>query len=417
MRPRVHFHSDCEFFAGCENMLANFFRDSRLMNEFEVTFSYRQSAAYDAGFQSRVTRKFDVRPLPLKDVVVLNARTRELPAVLGRPLRIAGRLLLLRYWYLLWNTVLLYRTIGKADLLHVNNGNYPGAHSCMAAVFAARLRGVRRIVYVVNNIAIPYDCIRRWLDYPFDRVVAAAVSKFITASHPAGSALQKVLRLPPSKLVSIHNGIRLRAATENRAETLRRLNIPDSRVLIGVVAILEERKGHRVLLDAMARLKKQHGNHVLPLIIIEGAGSQLDAITRIVAAHGLGDDVRLIGSERNIFNLLNAVDALALPSVSHEDFPNVVLEAMGLGKPVIGSRLAGIPEQIEHMESGMLVEPGNSVELGDAIDRLGNDPALRQRLGRDAQRRFNARFTADAAVANYLSLYRTLLNEGAERTN
>ncbi len=417
MRPRIHFHSDCEFFAGCENMLANFFRDSRLMNEFEVSFSYRQSAAYDAGFQSRVARKFDVRPLRLKEVAEFNARTQELPAVMGGLLRLAGRLLLLRYWYLLWNTALLYRTIGRADLLHVNNGNYPGAYSCMAAVFAARLRGTRRIVYVVNNIAVPYHGIRRWLDYPFDRVVAAAVSKFITASRHAGAALQKVLRLPAAKLVNIHNGIALRAVTESRAETLRRLNIPDTRVLIGVVAILEQRKGHRVLLDAMTRLKKQRGERVLPLIIVEGTGSQLGAIKDYVAAHGLGDDVRLIGSEGNIFNLLNAIDALVLSSVSHEDFPNVVLEAMSLGKPVIGSRLAGIPEQIEHMESGMLVEPGNVVELAAAIDRLGNDAALRRRLGHAAQRRFNEQFTADAAVTKYLSLYRSLLNEGTERTN
>ncbi|MBI4191174.1 MAG: glycosyltransferase family 4 protein [Betaproteobacteria bacterium] len=410
MRPRVHFHSDCPYFAGCENMLVNFFHDDRLMREFEVSFTYRQSAAYDAGFRSRVARDFDVRPLGLKDVAELDARVQRLPAPLGWLLRLTARVLLFRYWFVLWNTWLLYRTIGNPDLLHVNNGNYPGAYSCMAAVFAARLRGIRRIVYVANNVAIPYCSVQRWLDYPFDRLVAATVSIFVTASRHAGTELQKVLRLPLSKVINIHNGIAPRPVTEDRGQTSRRLGIPAGRVLIGVVAIIEERKGHLVLLDAVRRLKKHGQGGALPFIIIEGTGSEVRAVNDYVARHGLGDDVRLIGSEPNIFNLLNAVDAIALPSVSHEDFPNVVLEAMSLGKPVIASRLAGIPEQIGHRESGLLVEPRDSAGLAEAMRELAADAALREQLGRNARRRFSERFTADAAVAGYLSLYRRVLS-------
>ena len=410
MRPRLHYHSDCPSFAGCENMLVNFFADERLMGEYEVSFSYRQSAAYDAGFRRRVTRAFDVRPLPLKDVAQFNAATARFPAPLGRLLRLLARLLLLRYWYLAWNTLLLYRAIGKPALLHINNGNYPGAYSCMAAVFAARLHGVRHIVYVVNNIAIPYELMWRWLDYPVDALVAKTVSKFVTASRHAGQALRGVLRLPPDRVLNVHNGIAPRAVTASRAETLHRLGICDTRMLIGVVAILEERKGHLVLLEALGRMKKQVSAPALPLIIIEGTGDRLDEIKNYVASHSLDGDVVMIGSESNIFDFMNAMDAIALPSVSHEDFPNVVLEAMSLGKPVIASRLAGIPEQMEHMESGLLVEPRDSAGLAAAMQLLCEDAGLRERLGKNAHRRFNEFFTAKTAVAGYLSLYRQLLN-------
>lgn len=390
-------------------MLANFFSDDRLMREFEVTFTYRQSAAYDAGFRSRVTREFNVRPLPLKDVLQFNDAAARWPAPLGWLLRCAARLLLLRYWFLAWNTMLLYKALGNPALLHINNGNYPGAYSCMAAVFAARLRGIKRIVYVANNIAIPYRSIRRWLDYPFDRVVAASVSMFVTASGHAGRALQAVLRLPPDRLMNMHNGITPRSVTTNRAATLQRLGIADTRMLVGMVAVLEERKGHLVLLEALSLLKKQNPGIALPLIIIEGSGSRLGAITDYVAAHELSNDVTIVGSESNIFNFMNAMDTIVLPSISHEDFPNVVIEAMSLGKPVIASRLAGIPEQIEHMESGLLVEPGDSAGLAKAMQLLGESPALRERLGRNARLRFNECFTADTAVARYRLLYQKLL--------
>ena len=410
MRPRLHFHSDCASFAGCENMLVNFFGSDPLMEEFAVSFSYRQSAAYDAGFRSRVSRNFDVHPLQLKDVAQFNAATGKLPPLLGSLCRLAARLLLLRYWLLAWNTLLLYRAIGSPALLHINNGNYPGAYSCMAAVFAARLRGVRRVVYVVNNIAIPYGSVRRWLDYPLDRIVAHSVSTFVTASRHAGAALQTLLHLPEQQIQNIHNGITPRAVTVTRADTLRRLGVDDARLLIGVVAVLEERKGHRVLLEALALMKKQSRGAALPLIIIEGTGSRLAALRDYATANDLTNDVAFIGAESNIFDLMNAMDAIALPSISHEDFPNVVIEAMSLGKPVIASRLAGIPEQIEHMESGLLVEPGDSAGLAAAMLMLCEDPALRERLGSNARDRFAGCFTAGTAVAGYRALYQKLLS-------
>jgi glycosyltransferase involved in cell wall biosynthesis len=409
MRPRLHFHSDCSTFAGCENMLANFFQDDRLLAEFDVSFSYRQSAAYDEGFRRRVTRPLDVRPLPLKDMAAFNAASRRLPAGLGLLARVASRLLLLRYWYLAWNTLLLYRAIGGARLVHINNGNYPGAYSCMAAVFAARLRDIRPIVYVVNNMAISYADPRRWPDYPFDRLVARAVTVFVTASRQAGSALRQVLRLDEAKVVGFHNGIAPRPLTEDSSQTRRRLDLPAGRVLIGVVAILEKRKGHRVLLESLAHLKMQVPEQTPPFIILEGTGSEADAIHALVEELGLANDVRLIGNEANVFNLLNAVDALVLPSIAQEDFPNVVLEAMSLGKPVIGSRLAGIPEQIQDMECGILVEPGDRSGLADALGKITEDPVLRERLGHSARRRFVEQFTAEVAVARYRALYHRLL--------
>jgi len=395
-------------------MLANFFHDERMMNEFAVSFSYRQSEAYDTGFRKRVKRHFDVRPLRLRDVSALRTASEKLPSPIGWLVRALAQLLLVRYWFVVWNTWVLYKAFGKfgkIDLLHVNNGNYPGAYSCMSAVFAGRLRGVKHIVYVVNNIAIPYSAPRRWLDFPFDRIVADTVSVFITASRHAGIALGGVLRLPRNKIRNLHNGIAPRIADETREQLLLRLDLPANRLLVGVVAVLDPRKGHMVLLEALLRLKRANQDHLIPFIIIEGSGEMWQAIADFVEKNSLAGDVRLVGNESNIFSFMNAMDVIALPSVSHEDFPNVVLEAMSLGKAVIATRLAGIPEQIEHLESGILVEPGDVGGLADALQIAAEDPALLARIGNAAQRRFTEQFTAVAAVSGYLSLYRNLMHE------
>ena len=177
---------------------------------------------------------------------------------------------------------------------------------------------------------------------------------------------------------------------------------------MAVVAVLEERKGHQVLLEALAQMKMHSGGAGLPLIIIEGTGSCENALKDYVAARDLGNDVVFTGSDPDIFNFMNAMDAIALPSIAQEDFPNVVIEAMSLGKPVIATRVAGIPEQIEDMTSGLLVEPRDSRGLADAMHKLA-DPALRARLGGNAQQRYAASFTAEAAVAGYQSIYQKLL--------
>ncbi|MDQ6972623.1 MAG: glycosyltransferase, partial [Mariprofundaceae bacterium] len=248
MKLRLHYYSDCEFFAGCENMLANFFMSDELATIADTCFTYRGSDQYERGFKQRVGKPVKCYPLRViePDSFVLKRKynvTRMMSKLLTH-------LLLVRYWCLLWNTVIIWRHLGRSgpiDILHVNNGGFPGARSCMAAVFAARLRGVRRIVYVVNNMAVGYRP-GRWLDYPFDCLLVACVDRFVTASLSAGRQLTKVLALSPSRVVSIHNGVGLRAVTESAGDVLSRLSLPKGRPIFGVVAIMEERKGHIYLL-------------------------------------------------------------------------------------------------------------------------------------------------------------------------
>ena len=101
------------------------------------------------------------------------------------------------------------------------------------------------------------------------------------------------------------------------------------------------------------------------------------------------------------------LDVLILPSVADEDFPNVVLEAMAHGKPVIASRLAGIPEQVSEGATGFLTDPRNVEQLAQAITEISNNAQLRLKMGKAASNKFQNFFTAEVSVENYLTLYQS----------
>ena len=106
---------------------------------------------------------------------------------------------------------------------------------------------------------------------------------------------------------------------------------------------------------------------------------------------------------------MSALDVLILPSVQDEDFPNVISEAMALGKPVIASRLAGTPEQVLDGDTGLLVDPYDVQQLAGAILQLASNPNLRESMGLAALQRFGNHFTSQIALSNYAKLYAEII--------
>jgi glycogen(starch) synthase len=96
--------------------------------------------------------------------------------------------------------------------------------------------------------------------------------------------------------------------------------------------------------------------------------------------------------------MVRAFDALMVPSVSPDPCPRVVIEAMALGTPVIGTDHGGIPEVIEHEASGLLVPPGDSGALAAAVVRLMDDDLLRRRIIEEADRKVRRDHDADGVA-------------------
>jgi glycosyltransferase involved in cell wall biosynthesis len=413
LKPAILYYSDCHFFAGCENMLVNFFGSNELEELFDISFAYRYSPEYEQGLNSRVTVPVEKTAVRLYDHYELYNR---IDATFGKafrkPLKIIVNLLLIKYIYLLLNIFTLRKMVRskKIDILHINNGGYPGAYSTIAMVLAARLCGIRRIVYVVNNIAQGYRAPERWLDYLFDKGVIRGVARFVTGSRYAGEQLHRNLGVPEAKIQYIHNGIAPRTVTETRTQVIRRLALPEDRPIFSVIAVLEARKGQVYALKALEQFKETYRDSPVPLCIIEGTGVDEAVLKQYVRDHALEDDVRFIAHESRIFNLINASDIIVVPSIKNE-FPNIILEAMSLGKPIVACDYSDIPEQVEDMKSGLLVRPGDAAGLMHAIKKFLDNEALRTALGNNAKMTFDTQFTDKIATGRYVELYKQLIEE------
>jgi glycosyltransferase involved in cell wall biosynthesis len=178
------------------------------------------------------------------------------------------------------------------------------------------------------------------------------------------------------KIVRVYNGIdRDFPPREPPAETPRILS----------VGRLIEKKGFADLIEA-CRLLREHGLSFECAIVGEGPlRAQLQAQ---IDRASLADDIRLIGaqSQHEVRVLLSEADLFVLASVPESDggsdnLPTVIIEAMMCGTPVISTRLAGIPEMIQHGENGILVGPRNAPALATAIEQLLRDRTLAGKLG------------------------------------
>jgi glycosyltransferase involved in cell wall biosynthesis len=179
---------------------------------------------------------------------------------------------------------------------------------------------------------------------------------------------------------------------------------------VAVIAILEPRKGHQVLLESIYLLSSSNkidGENFL--LVIEGEGDLSEEIEQNIARMKISHLVKMVGKVENIYDFIVKSDIVILPSLYQEDFPNVILEAMALSKPVIATRVGGIPEQVVDGITGYLVAPNNPLVLAESILSLLNNHELRVQMGVNGYRRFIDNFTAERAIERYLEEYDWLL--------
>ena len=409
-KPRVLFHSECEFFAGSERMLINFFKDKKFRNEFEVSFITGKSERYLKEFLTFFVPDFDYHQMRFSKQFHPSSDFKYLPRSISVLCRKVTEILY-RIPMVVIDICLLIPHLRriKPDIVHINNGGYPGSPSAMAMVLASRIVGVRSIFMVVNNEPLDYRPVHRWFDRPTDWLVRSSITNFITGSISSANKLINVLKLDSDKIVSFPNGVICRDPDESKETIRRRVGIDDMfSGLVGlVVSRFEYRKGHLVLLDALETLKKSGAISANNLrIIFEGNGPELQEVLDVIERLDLSSIVQFVGDERNIANLYLASDFFVLPSIGGEDFSNVISESMSHGLCVIATDVAGAREQVSDGQTGFIVSPNNPIELSDVILRVVANPEVVLVAGRKGKDRYLNNFTPEIAVKRYFDLYK-----------
>jgi len=210
------------------------------------------------------------------------------------------------------------------------------------------------------------------------------------------------LDIPAEKVFVISNGydpnlfnpITIAKAREN-------LNLPKDKKIILSIGNLESVKGHKYLIEAMKIVTEREKN-ILCLII--GSGSRKNNLKNLIGRLDLGDYIQLLGgkSHNKIPIWMNTCDVFVLPSLS-EGNPTVMFEALGCGKPFVGTNVGGIPEIIINTKYGILVEPKDVDGLAKAILR-----ALEVEWDMNYILNYAKQFTWNKIAEKTLMVYQTL---------
>ncbi|HEX5690488.1 MAG TPA: glycosyltransferase [Roseiflexaceae bacterium] len=223
-----------------------------------------------------------------------------------------------------------------------------------------------------------------------------------------------------AKIRLIHHGVDLRGfqpagsqesgvRSQGHSAANSQLPAPNSRPLILSVGRLVEKKGFPDLLLACARLK-QRGTPFR--LAIYGDGPLHNELMALIAQHDLHDEVELPGAiaQRDLIPVFQRASVFALAPFVTEDgdrdgVPNVLVEAMACGLPVVSTAISGIPELVVHERNGMLVAPRDPDAFADALAVLLQDPAKRAEMGAAARRTVVEGFDLRAAARELAALF------------
>ncbi|HZR83088.1 MAG TPA: glycosyltransferase family 4 protein [Candidatus Binatia bacterium] len=196
-----------------------------------------------------------------------------------------------------------------------------------------------------------------------DALVARGVDPAAIAVVPSGVEVERFR--PPEG-----------AAVAARAE----LRIAPERAVIAAVGSLHARKGHAILLRALARLASRR---LRPLCLVAGAGPEGQGLLDLARDLGLAERVHWLGRLDDVRPLLWAADVVAMPSLA-EGLGVAAIEAMAAGRAVVASAVGGLGELVRDRVDGLLVPPADDIALADALARCLEDGELRDRLGKAA---------------------------------
>lgn len=220
--------------------------------------------------------------------------------------------------------------------------------------------------------------------------------------------------VPPERTKLIYNGVDFaRLDAGSRIGLRSSLGIESSATVIGTAGSLVHRKGQDVLLHAIARCNKASVTCIpAPHLIVAGDGPEGDVLRRLADELGLSSRVHFIGHVRDMAAFYASIDVFALASRA-DAFGLVLAEAGFMRKPVVATRVGGIPEVVLDGETGLLVRPDDVEELAATLDRLMADPSLRARLGEAAHIRAETRFSVQRMIAEFSDTYEQLASMSA----
>jgi glycosyltransferase involved in cell wall biosynthesis len=275
----------------------------------------------------------------------------------------------------------------KYDIVHVHL--FPAQYFCsLASLFTKDTKFIftehnsfnRRRNYAIFRI--------------FDYFSYLPYTKIVCVSNMAKNDLINWIPSLSNKVLTIYNGIPLEDKKED--------NIKYDLILVG--SMRSNVKGIDILLKSIKSIE----GHINKVAIV-GDGILKDELINLRNNLGLEDKVDFLGNRNDINNLLEQSKIFILPS-RWEGLPVSILEAMSKAKPIIATKVGGIPEILEDGKTGLLVEPENEIDLAKAIKELLNNYDYAKKLGETGYNVVKNKFSIEKYSDNLYKLYNDLIN-------
>lgn len=272
-------------------------------------------------------------------------------------------------------------------------------HANLVGRIAARHAG---IPHVVAGLRVA-ERGRRWHLW-LDWLTSGLVHRYVCVSQAVAEFSRTVGHLPSEKLVVIPNGVDLDRCRSASPADLEALGLPPGRRAVIFVGRLEQQKNILWLIEHAGLWLDRLPSHHLLMV---GDGPLYEPVRERLRVLPWGGRVHLAGWRADVPSIIKASDVLVLPSL-WEGMPNVVLEAMVCGRPVVAAEVEGVRELLHARAAEQTYKPGNAEELAARVIRACTDRAWAEEVG-DANARRAAEFSLPAMVEAYERLYADLL--------
>ena len=292
---------------------------------------------------------------------------------------------------------------GEFDLVHTH-----GVRANLLGRLAARRAGKKKVITTVHSLLEKdyQGMALRYANVLAERATRSLTGHFIAVSQGLKDRLVAG-GIPAKNITVIYNGIlldELRPAGAAGA-ALKEKYAGGGAPLVGIVARLHEVKGHRYFIEAAREILRQRP---ATRFLIIGDGPHRPVLEKLAGSMGLSDRVVFTGFVEDVYSLMAGLDLLVISSL-WEGFGLTAIEAMVLGTPVVATEVGGLPEVVQHGETGLLAPPANAAALAKSIVWMLDHPREAREMAAKGGDMVRRKFTAGEMARRTVDLYRKVL--------
>jgi glycosyltransferase involved in cell wall biosynthesis len=301
----------------------------------------------------------------------------------------------------------IYRWLGLRRLLRRERVDVIHAHMFGSNAWGTVIGRLARVPVIVaheHTWSFEGRPLRRLVDR---EVIGRGSTAFIAVSRDDQRKMIEIEGVNPKKILHVPNGIAA-PPPPSGADVRLELGIPAGARVIGTVSVLRPQKALDVFVRASARLLRERSDLY---VLLAGDGPLRGELTELVRSLGVQDRLLMLGYRSDASDVVAALE-VAISSSAYEGSPLAVMEYMESARPIVATRVGGVPDLIEDGVNGLLVDPGDDAALAAAIGRMLADPEAARRMGEAARERRRREFTVDLMVRRFEALYERLSNGG-----